>query len=305
MRRILSTLVVLALASAVLIAQQWDRVNGSMQTRGSTTAPLVIIDQVSTGKILSLRDNGVEVWSVADGGAVVATGTESATGYTATSGGFTDSAGGGGLFIFSNAVQFRRNASTADAEIYAGGSVGLQIDGTTQGLKGVAARITAGSATGLTVDSVGVLQRQVYKVTIDRTAFVSAATTSDVTIGTLPAKTAVVSVYAQVTQTFACTATCTSSTLSMMLGKGAGGAEYLASGLDIDAATTVFGDADAEMGTLMTRAAAIQGGTMNSFSATQAVVMRLTSGTGNIGNGSATNLSQGSVTFYVVTERMP
>ena len=47
-----------------LIAQQWDKVNGSMQVRSGPSAPLVIIDQLASGqKILSLRANGTEVWS--------------------------------------------------------------------------------------------------------------------------------------------------------------------------------------------------------------------------------------------------
>lgn len=173
-------------------------------------------------------------------------------------------------------------------------------------LHAVSAGVTSGSGTGITVnEGDGLLRRTVYKVTIDRTAFVCAATTCDLTIGTLPAKTSVLSVYAHIETTFACTATCTSSTLSMQLGSSAGGTQYLAS-FDADAATSVFGDADAELGTTMTRAAAIQGGNaVPNFSSTTAINLRLTSGTGNIGNGSATNLSQGSVTVYLVTERLP
>lgn len=59
------------------------------------------------------------------------------------------------------------------------------------------------------------------------------------------------------------------------------------------------------LGTNMTRAAAVQGGLTPVFASGNNVVLRLTSGTGNIGNGSATNLSQGSITFYLVTERLP
>jgi hypothetical protein len=154
--------------------------------------------------------------------------------------------------------------------------------------------ITIGSGTGITVGNAGEVRDLDYVVTIASTAFVCAATTCDVTIGTLPAKTLLYPSIAEITTTFACTATCTSSTLSFLLGKGSGGAEYLAS-FDADAATGVFGDADAELGTLLTRAAAIANGTYHTTS--QAVVLRLTSGTGNIGNGAATNLSQGSVTI--------
>jgi len=166
------------------------------------------------------------------------------------------------------------------------------------------AAITSGSGTGINVNDGGRVQSVVYKATIAKEAFVAAATTADATIATLPAKTILKGIYADVTQTFACTATCTSSTLSMVVGRGSGGAEFLAS-FDADAAAAQFGDADAELGTEMVRAAAIQGGALGSWASTQAVVLRLTSGTGNIGNGTATNLSQGSVTVYLITERLP
>jgi hypothetical protein len=164
------------------------------------------------------------------------------------------------------------------------------------------AQLTATSATGTTVDANGYLQTGTYKVTVASTAFVCAAVTCDVTIGTLPAKTWLQNSTVEVVTVFACAATCTSTTLSTILGKGAGGSEYMASA-DVDAATAIFGDADAEMGTLMTRAAAIQGGTFNASS--QAVVLRLTSGTGNIGNGTVTNLSQGSLAIWLTTLRLP
>jgi hypothetical protein len=165
-----------------------------------------------------------------------------------------------------------------------------------------ASAITQGAATGLTISDTGSVRTQVYKVTVATTAFICNAVTCDLTIGTLPANTWVTGVTAQLTTTFACSAVCTTSTLSFVLGKGAGGAEYLAS-WDADATTGYFGDADAELGTLMVRAAAIQGGTFTS--GTQAVVLRLTSGTGNVGNGAATNLSQGALTIWITTTVLP
>lgn len=158
--------------------------------------------------------------------------------------------------------------------------------------------VTVGSGTGVTLVDSGSVRELVYKVTIDRTAFITAGLTSDITIATLPANSWLVNVTANLSTTFACSVTCTTGALSAVLGKGAGGAEYLAS-LDADAATSIFGDADAELGTLMVRAAAIQGGTFTTSS--QAVVVRLISGTGNIGTGAATNLSQGSITFWLTT----
>lgn len=166
--------------------------------------------------------------------------------------------------------------------------------------------ITAGSGTGVTLLSLGKVETTVYKVTVASTNFIAAAVTADVTLATLPAKTAVAWMIADVTQTFACSATCTTSTLSMTCGKTAGGNEYLAS-FDADAAAAQFGDAQGELGTALKTATppSTPIGDMPSWSATTAVQCRLTSGTGNIGTGVATNLSQGSITFYLVTTRMP
>lgn len=171
------------------------------------------------------------------------------------------------------------------------------------GVKTGAATLTAiqptqSGATGVTTNDLGSIRDTLVKITVDRTAFVCAATTCDVTIVTIPAKTWIKNVIGDLTTTFACASTCTTSTLSMVLGRGAGAAEFLAS-LDADAATGQFGDADAELGTQLVRASAIQGGVLSSWSATTNVVVRLTSGTGNIGTGAATNLSQGSITFYL------
>jgi hypothetical protein len=164
--------------------------------------------------------------------------------------------------------------------------------------------LTVGSGTGITVNAGGEIRETVYKVTIASTAFVCAATTCDVTVATLPAKTQITAVMADLTTTYACASVCTTSTLSMVFGRGAGGSQWLAS-FDADASTAQFGDADAELGTTMTRATAIQAGSFESWSSTQAAVLRLTSGTGNIGNGAATNLSQGSVTIYLRTTVFP
>jgi hypothetical protein len=168
----------------------------------------------------------------------------------------------------------------------------------------VNADIVFGSGTGIAVQASGLVRRVVYKVIISSPAFITAGLTSDITLATLPAKTALVGVYGEMTQYFACTATCTSSTLSATVGTATGGAQVLAS-WDMDATTTSLGSVDAQLGTSMTRAGAIQGGVMPAFGGTNIISMRLTSGTGNIGTGAATNLSQGSVTFYLITERLP
>lgn len=166
-------------------------------------------------------------------------------------------------------------------------------------------QITAGSGTGVTLNQAGLVGETVYKITVDRTQFIAAAVTADFTVATLPAKTFVRSALIDLTQAFACTATCTSSTLSATLGKTAGGNQYLVS-FDADAAAGQFGDAAAELGASLTPASVpTLNGDLASWTTTTAVVLRMTSGTGNIGTGTATNFSQGAMTVYLTTVKMP
>ena len=163
--------------------------------------------------------------------------------------------------------------------------------------------LTNGSGTGVTVNGNATQRGGWYKVTVLSTNCVAAATTCDLTIGTLPAKTFIKRVLADLTVQYACTAVCTSSTLSGTLGRSAGAAEFLAS-MDLDAAVRLFGDADAELGTELNAAAltangALIPGVLGSWTATTTLVYRITSGTGNLGDGAASNLSGGSITFYV------
>lgn len=164
--------------------------------------------------------------------------------------------------------------------------------------------VTAASGTGVTVNNTGDVRRLVYKVTVGYAAFITAGTTHDVTLATLPAKTRLVGIYADLTTTFACKVTCTTGTLSMTAGKSAGGNEYVVS-FDADNAAAVFGDADVELGTSINAAGRIQDADLPSWSSTTTVQARMTSGTGNLGTGTASNLSQGSITFYLITEVLP
>ena len=170
-------------------------------------------------------------------------------------------------------------------------------------------KVTAGSGTGVTISDQGSVRSLVYKVTVTSANCIAAATTCDLTIATLPAKTFLKAVIADLTTVYACTAVCTSTTLSGTLGTSAGGTQLLAS-MDLDAAAAQFGDADAELGATMNAAArsangALFNGVLMSWSGTTTVTYRITSGTGNLGDGAATNLSQGTIVFYLVTEVFP
>lgn len=176
-------------------------------------------------------------------------------------------------------------------------------------LSSTTSRITAGSGTGVTVNAVGSVTQEVYKVTVLYTNCIAASVNCDLTIGTLPAKTYLVQVLADLTVPYVCAVTCTTATLTGTLGRSAGATEFLAA-FDADAAAALFGDANAELGTEMIAAARVANGALipgvlGSWTATTTLVYRLNSGTGDLGTGAATNLNAGSVTFYIVTSKMP
>ncbi len=142
-------------------------------------------------------------------------------------------------------------------------------------------------------------------MTVAYTNFIAAGVTADVTLGTLPAKTFLTHALAAVTTPFVCAGTCTTATLSMTCGNAAGGNQYLLS-FDVDAAAAQFGDGFAELGTALEPAGATTlNGALGSWASTSAVTCRLTSGTGNLGDGMATNLNAGSITFYLTTLKLP
>jgi hypothetical protein len=185
----------------------------------------------------------------------------------------------------------------------AGGMIG-GVPGTVPNLSLSVPRITPGSGTGVSIVDAGSLRTQLYKITVLYSNLITAGVTHDLTIATLPAKTIVHSMIANVTTPFVCAATCTTATLSATIGSAAGGTQYLAS-FDIDAAAAVFGDANAEVGASMDAAGFTNGGYSPNFASTSVVSVRFTSGTGNLGNGTVTNLNAGSVTFYIIASVLP
>ncbi len=164
-------------------------------------------------------------------------------------------------------------------------------------------KVTAGTGTGVTIADAGSLRTQVYKVTVAYNQFDAAAVTHDLVIGTMPAKSIVHSVVANVSTPFVCAAVCTTATLSATLGVAAGGADFLES-FDVDNAAAWFGDADAEVGDKLDIAANTNGGFPMMTGG--ALTLRATSGTGNWGDGAGTtNLNAGVVTFYVLYSILP
>lgn len=166
--------------------------------------------------------------------------------------------------------------------------------GTLAGVSDPNVQITAGTGTGLTVNSAGNLVRQVYKVTITYAALATAGATSDKVIATLPAKTKIVAMYADTTAAYSGG---TVSSVAMIVGNTTGGAQYIATH-DVKTAAIVRGLIEADMGTELLLAAKIQDGGVMSWTATTPVSVRITCGT-----DTCNHLTAGSTTFYIVTER--
>jgi len=155
--------------------------------------------------------------------------------------------------------------------------------------------ITAGSGTGITVNQNGKINQQVYKVTTTYAAYSDSDTTKGVVIATLPAKTKIVGCYADTTAAYTGGAV---SAATLEVGITAEGAAEIIAAHNVFSAAITKGLADADMGTSMTRAAAIQGGYLPSWTGTTAIYATIDTTDGN------TNaLTAGSTTFYIVTER--
>lgn len=146
-------------------------------------------------------------------------------------------------------------------------------------------KVTAG---GGTVVHNGALKGTQIKVTMTFTNFSDAAAFKDLTICTVPAGYRIVGVRANTTTKFIGG---TVATATLTMGISAGGAEFILSH-DVFAAAIIKGDADADLGTSINRANAIQGGYPTGASAAT-VQCRLTV------NTTTDQLTQGSVTFTV------
>ena len=174
------------------------------------------------------------------------------------------------------------------------GSAGLHVKGLGE-LHATRAAITVGSGAGITVNVTGDLNRQLYKVTTTYAAYTDADTTKGIVIATLPAKMKIVGFYADTTTPYTGGAT---NAATMVVGITAESAAEIIASHNVFAGAVTSGLADADMGTSMTRAAAIQGGYMPSWTGTTAIYATLV-----IVNDILSNLTAGSTTFYIETEQ--
>ncbi len=155
--------------------------------------------------------------------------------------------------------------------------------------------VTAGSGSGISTVYAGKLGRQILKITITHTALSAGAKTADATIATIAAKTRIVGIIMDSTIDFAGGG---ESAATMSVGVTAGGTGLLLAA-DVFTAPATYGLADADLGASMTRAAAIQGGFLPSWTGSTTISCRLTTTTNN-----TSALTTGSATFYLITESM-
>ena len=146
----------------------------------------------------------------------------------------------------------------------------------------------------------GKLTAGMNKITVSFEELIDASTVHRCTVFDIPSKTKVTSIIADVTEAFAGLA----GTITMMLGDGSATEYEFLLEKDVKTAPITIGMDDAELGAYLAAASNAQGGYYN-WGSTNIMRARFTSGSGNFGDGAVTNLTAGSVDFYVYVERMP
>lgn len=144
---------------------------------------------------------------------------------------------------------------------------------------------------GVTVSANGVVGQAVYKVVVDKSAFVTEDTTSTVQIGVLPIGCSVLRAYMQVTEAFALGMS--ALTLAVGIDTNVDGAVEESDATD-DA--VVYGDESAERGADL--------GKFLTLAEAKDLTMTLVSDTDDIGDGTVTALTAGSVTVWLVVEKL-
>lgn len=141
--------------------------------------------------------------------------------------------------------------------------------------------------------------RATYRRIVNASEIVTAGLNHDtVIVKTLPQQQ-VTRAFMDVTTGYTWQATF-SGTLDQDLGSSAGGQEILNNG-DVTS-TALYGDASGELGSCL--GSPVQGGCLISWSASGTLTLRTTSGTSNLGNGTATNLATGQTVVYVKIEKV-
>ena len=151
---------------------------------------------------------------------------------------------------------------------------------------------------GVTQNSYGYLGRQTWKVTIDKSAWTAAATSQSLVIATLPVKARIVGAYADITTAYAGLA----GTINLSVAT-TGGVDLL-SPADVKTAAVTLGLTAGQLGAGLSTNF-VQNAYVPSWSGASQIQVILASGTGNIGTGTVTNLTDGVTTIYLITETLP
>lgn len=151
--------------------------------------------------------------------------------------------------------------------------------------------------TGITLTNSGHLGRQTAKLTIGYAAFKTAGLSQQIAIATISNRTRLIAVYADTTVAYAGLA----GTIQLSIDTNTGAGSCLAAH-DVKTAAVTKGLSSGDLGADLSTQ--VQGGHIRSWTSNDQVFVTLTSGTGNLGNGSATNLSAGSTTVYIITETL-
>lgn len=153
---------------------------------------------------------------------------------------------------------------------------------------------TPASGTGITTVLSGAQYSGLHKVTLTFAAFQAAATSKEITLATVNAKVRLLRVYTDTTSAF----TGTAGTVNLQVGSTAG-ADDLILAHDVKSAPVVKGLANADLGTSIERANAVQGGYLpaGGWASTWDVYVKMISGAGNL-----SGLTTGSVTIFLEFE---
>ncbi len=154
--------------------------------------------------------------------------------------------------------------------------------------------VTPASGTGITVNANGRINTQTYIVTVAHNAFSAASTTADVLIGTIPNRSKITNIVAETTTPYTGGGV---SSAALIVGTSAGSNNLLLSH-DVLTVPITVGTNDSQLGSLINRANAIQGGSFPTWDGYATTIYARLTTTG----GNTSVLSTGSTTFYITTE---
>lgn len=153
-------------------------------------------------------------------------------------------------------------------------------------------------ASGVTQVNIGRVSQNITKIQIDYTTFKAASTSEYYIIASLGAGIMVKGVICDTVTAYAGLA----GTIEISVGWSASANEAILAH-NVKAAPVVKGLLDADLGAGLSKAGTSPSiGVVTSWSSTNDVLIKLVSGTGNMGNGTATLLSAGLTNVYLITE---